>query len=85
MYHTTGLVKSQVIDLCAIIINEFPGLIKRRGRKRSLGLFKSVQVTLTYLRRNHVQEELAELFGVGQATISRTIATFTRSWPRRAN
>src|SRR5665811_557831 len=77
MYHTTGLTKVQVIDLCAIITTEFPGLIKKRGRKRTLGLFKSVQVTLTYLRRNHVQEELAELFGVGQATISRTNANFT--------
>ena len=77
MYHTTGMIKSQVVHLCAIITTEFPDLIKTRGRKRSLGLFRSVQVTLTYLRRNHAQEELAELFGVAQATISRTIATFT--------
>jgi hypothetical protein len=49
---------------------------KRCGRKPVLGLFKSVVVTLCYLRRNHVQQELAELFGASQATISRTIARY---------
>ena len=73
MYHTTGLSKDQVIDLCAIIAAEFPTFIKRHGRKRALGLFRSVQVTLIYLRRNHVQHELAEFFNVSQATISRTV------------
>lgn len=31
-------------------------------------------VTLSYLRRNHVQQELGEFFGASQPTISRTIA-----------
>jgi hypothetical protein len=35
-----------------------------------LGLFTSVVVTLTYLRRNHVQQELAEYYEVSQSTIS---------------
>jgi hypothetical protein len=39
-------------------------------------LFTSVTVTLCYLRRNHVQQELAELFGASQATISRAIARY---------
>jgi len=43
----------------------------------SLGLFRSVVVTLTYLRRNRVQHELAETFGVSQPTISRAIAAIT--------
>lgn len=42
-----------------------------------LGLFKSVVITLTYLRRNRVQHELAETHGVSQATISRAIAAIT--------
>jgi hypothetical protein len=71
------LVRGQVIDLCAIIVTELPNLFKKRGRKRALGLFKSVHVTLTYPRRNHVQEEPAEMFDVCQATTSRTITTFT--------
>lgn len=75
MYHTTGLAKDQITDLCALITVRCPSLNKPRGRKRALGLFKSVQIALTYLRRNRVQHELAELFGVSQATISRTITT----------
>ena len=42
-----------------------------------LGLFKSVVVTLTYMRRNRVQAELAETFGVSQPTISRAITRLT--------
>jgi Helix-turn-helix of DDE superfamily endonuclease len=44
---------------------------------RQLSLFKSVVVTLTYLRRNHVQQELAEYYGVSQSTISRAITAIT--------
>jgi hypothetical protein len=40
-------------------------------------LFKSVVVTLTYLRRNRVQAEIAETFEVSQPTISRAITTVT--------
>jgi|ERR1022692_3776 hypothetical protein len=42
-----------------------------------LGLFKSVTVALTYMRRNRVQAELAETFGVSQPTISRAITAVT--------
>jgi hypothetical protein len=42
-----------------------------------LGLFRSVVVTLTYLRRNRVQAEIAESFAVSQSTISRAIAALT--------
>ena len=34
-------------------------------------------MTLAYLRRNHVQQELAEYYGASQPTISRTIAAMT--------
>ena len=33
-----------------------------------LGLFKSVVIALTYLRRNRVQCELAETYGVSQTS-----------------
>lgn len=76
MYHTTGFSKDEIVDLCAVVraadpesgIDNWPPI---------LGLFKSVVVTLTYLRRNHVQQELAEYFGVSQSTISRAITGLT--------
>jgi hypothetical protein len=40
-------------------------------------LFKSVVVALTYMRRNRVQAELAETYGVSQPTISRAITGLT--------
>ncbi|MFI5959717.1 transposase family protein [Cryptosporangium sp. NPDC051539] len=42
-----------------------------------LGLFKSVVVTLAYLRRNRIQAELAETYRVSQSTISRAITAMT--------
>ena len=43
----------------------------------SLGLFNSVVITLTYMRRNRVQEELAETYGTSQSTVSRAISAIT--------
>jgi hypothetical protein len=40
-------------------------------------LFKSVLVALTYLRRNRVQAEIAETYGVSQPTISRAVTGLT--------
>ena len=76
MYHTTGFTKDEIIDLCAMVcsagqepgINHWPPI---------LGLFKSVVVALTYMRRNRVQAELAETYGVSQPTISRAITGVT--------
>jgi DDE superfamily endonuclease/Helix-turn-helix of DDE superfamily endonuclease len=42
-----------------------------------LGLYRSVVVTLTYMRRNRVQVELAETYEVSQSTISRAITVLT--------
>ena len=42
-----------------------------------LGLNNALTVTLTYLRRNRVQEEIAENYGVSQPTISRAISAIT--------
>jgi hypothetical protein len=76
MYHTTGFTRDEIADLCAMIrsaelepgINHWPPV---------LGLFKSVVVALTYMRRNRAQAELAESYGVSQPTISRAITGVT--------
>ena len=76
MYHTTGFAKDEIIDLCVMVrsagrepgINHWPPI---------LGLFKSVVVALTYMRRNRVQAELAETYGVSQPTISRAVTGIT--------
>ena len=70
MYHTTGFTKDEIIDLCALI-HAAEGNCDIKRWPPSLGLFKSLAVTLTYMRRNRVQQELAETYGVSQPTISR--------------
>ena len=67
MYHTTGFTKDEIIDLCALVyaneencdIDPWPP---------SLGLYKSVVIALTYMRRNRVQQELAETYKTSQPT-----------------
>jgi hypothetical protein len=76
VYHTTGFTKDQITDLCVMVhsaelepnVHHWPPI---------LGLFKSVVVALTYMRRNRVQAELAEYFGVSQPTISRAVTGLT--------
>ena len=75
MYHTTGLHPSEILDLCELIHRE--ATKTERTWPPILGLYKSVVVTLAYLRRNRVQAELAETYGVSQPTISRAISAVT--------
>jgi hypothetical protein len=75
MYHTTGLDKAEILGLCEIIHREADA--DERTWPPILGLHKSVVVTLTYLRRNRVQAEIAEAFDVSQPTISRAITAMT--------
>jgi hypothetical protein len=79
MYHTTGFTKDQVDELCAQVhaANEAAAEPEKVTWPPILGLFKAVVVTLTYLRRNRVQAEIGEAFGVSQPTISRAITTMT--------
>ena len=75
-YHTTGFDREEVIDLC-ILINSV-----ERGKGNSdwppcLGLYKSVVVSLTYMRHNRTQAEIGESLGVSQPTISRAISAIT--------
>jgi hypothetical protein len=76
VYHTTGFSKDEITELCAFV--HATGMSSGGdGYPPSLGLFKSVAVSLTYLRRNHVQQELAEYYGVSRSTISRAITVIT--------
>lgn len=76
MYHTTGLAREDIVELCALVRAECADSV-RRVWPPCLGLYKAVVVTLTYLRRNRVQAELAESFGVSQPTISRAVSGLT--------
>jgi hypothetical protein len=75
MYHTTGFSGEDIVDLCVMIC------AKNEGEKRPwppvLGLYKSVVIALTYMRRNRIQAELAETFGVSQPTVSRAVSAIT--------
>jgi DDE superfamily endonuclease/Helix-turn-helix of DDE superfamily endonuclease len=75
MYHTTGLDKAEVLDLCEMIHQD--SVPEEQTWPPILGLYRSVVVTLTYLRRNRVQAEIAEAFEVSQPTISRAITAMT--------
>lgn len=75
MYHTTGLDKAEILNLCEIIHRD--AAAGERNWSPILGLYKSVVVTLTYLRRNRVQAEIGETFDVSQPTISRAITAIT--------
>lgn len=75
MYNTTGLHAAEILDLCARIYRETTE--SERTWPPILGLYRSAIVTLTYLRRNRVQAELAETYGVSQSTISRAISAVT--------
>ena len=75
MYHTTGFTKAEITELCARI--EARELSPRMRRwPPVLGLRNALTVTLTYLRRNRVQAEIAENYGVSQPTISRYLGNY---------
>ena len=76
MYHTTGFTKDEIIGLCALIYaNEED--CDMDPWPPSLGLYKSVVIALTYMRRNRVQQELAETYTTSQPTISRANSRIT--------
>jgi hypothetical protein len=79
MYYTTGFARREIEDLCGLIADTASSVpvADRREWPPILGLGNSVVITLTYLRRNRVQCELAETYGVSQATVSRAIMAVT--------
>jgi hypothetical protein len=76
MYYSTGFTRDEIVELCVMINSAelAPGMC---SWPPILGLFKSVVVTLAYLRRNRAQAELGESSGVSQPTISRAISAIT--------
>ena len=76
MYHTTGFTRDEVIDLC-VLVNSARREPDAPRWPPILGLFKSVVVTLAYMRHNRTQAEIGESFGVSQPTISRAVSTIT--------
>ena len=62
MYHTTGFAKAETTGLCAR--TEARELSPRMRRWPPVpGLRNALTVTLTHLRRNRVQAEIAENYG----------------------
>ena len=79
MYYTTGFSRHEIQDLCKLVADAQSSVpaVDRQEWPPILGLASSVVITLTYLRRNRVQCELAETYGVSQSTISRAITAVT--------
>jgi hypothetical protein len=75
LYSITGLHASEILDVSERIDRAADDL--ERSWPPILGLYGSVVVTLAYVRRNRVQAELAETYGVSQSTISRAITAVT--------
>jgi hypothetical protein len=76
MYHTTGFTKAQIGEMCDAV----EVMARETGKDLwppILGAYAAMVVTLTYLRRNRVQAELAETYGVSQSTVGRAIAALT--------
>lgn len=78
-YHTTGFTRDETAELCAYVraVNETAAESDKVTWPPILGLFMSVVVTLTYLRRNRIQAEIGESYGVSQSTISRAVTALT--------
>lgn len=76
MYHTTGFTRDQIVELC-VRVRQLDCDSEKPTWPPILGLYTSVVVVLTYLRRNRVQSELAETYAVSQPTISRAITAIT--------
>jgi hypothetical protein len=69
----TGLSADQVDALTAAVFVLLGGVWQPvRGRRRALGLYRAVVLTLYLMRRNESQQVAGELFGCSQSSVSRT-------------
>src|SRR4051812_14852128 len=67
----TGLPTEQVTALVAGV-SALVGVWQRpRGRRRAVGLYRAVVLTLFLLRQDSAQDVAGELFGCSQSTVSR--------------
>ena len=76
-YHrTTGLELSQMQELAVRVHGALPKPWNRkRGRPKSCGLYRAVEIACMYLRQNVTQEFLGDLCGISQPTVSRIVST----------
>jgi len=74
----TGLAAWQVTELVAAVHVEIGVWRRPTGRRRVLGLYRAVVLTLFLLRHNVAEDVAGELFGCSQSTVSRT---FRRLYP----
>jgi hypothetical protein len=81
MYATTGFTREQIEELVVAVSQACVEGVEVGGKRISwpacLGLWNSVVVALTYLRRNRIQAELGESYGVSQPSISRAVTGLT--------
>jgi len=77
-HRTTGLDDEQFAELAQLVERQLPKpWDKPTGRPHALRFLEAIEVTCAYLRQNIVEEVLAEMYGVSQATVSRTINDLT--------
>ncbi|MFI6333288.1 transposase family protein [Micromonospora chersina] len=67
----TGLRGDQVAELVTVVFALLGGWQPAKGRRRVLGLYRAVVLTLYLMRRNESQAVAGELFGCSQSTVSR--------------
>jgi hypothetical protein len=67
----TGLSAWQVTELAAQVFARVGVWQQPKGRRRVVGLFRAVVLTLFLLRHDNAQDVAGELFGCSQATVSR--------------
>jgi len=68
----TGLRADQIADLVTAVFGLLGGVWQPvRGRRRALGLWRAVVLTLYLTRRNESQAVAGELFGCSQPSVSR--------------
>src|SRR2546423_652592 len=70
----TGLRADQVAELVGAVFDLLDGVWQPvRGRRRVLGLYEAVVLTLFLIRRNESQAVAGELFGCSQSSVSRIV------------
>jgi DDE superfamily endonuclease len=67
----TGLAQWQVTELVTGVFTLLGGWQRPRGRRRVVGLYRAVVLTLFLLRHDNAQHVAGELFGRSQSTVSR--------------
>lgn len=71
---TTGLMMTQMQELVARVAKALGKPWRKRvGRRKSLGLYRAVEVACMYLRQNQTQEALGDLLDISQPTVSRIV------------